>query len=482
MSQVFDRSKFRATKAATLKQADKETDSVVKNRSVLSGWIDIKTDGVHKLRIYPFHPDCGGDAFAEARVVHWLNVSNPERDKEGNVVNDPKTGKAKMKLGPKTIFSSKVHGDKNNKDVIEEYINFCKKLSKDNFPKDEAKQKEYLEPVNGGYGSKYKGILPKQSWIMYVDEIDVNGDKTFGRVEIGKAVKQRLNALAASEAANEPLGTDPFTDVETGRAVVITYNSKATQSQDYYMTEIDSSFDRKTQKANLYPLTDKEIDSFLKFPSLAEQYRNVYKVRDFRLALEGIKNFDDEHNMGVFQYEEFLDIVESISELYKEEAVQEDQRTGKDIDKMFTGKNKQTKVADVEREPDVFDDMDRQELKDYCKEERTGIIVINKMSDDEIRTKVRDWYNATQEEQEGEDEAEEVVAKAETTLKNKLSKVEESEQEEEVEEEDDGLPWKKDGTDRNQKTSTVVEKKEVAKSIKSAADRVAAIRNNLKKK
>lgn len=471
----FDRSKFKPTQVAAMKQADKDVEAVVKNRDASAGFIDIKKDGSHKLRIYPPHPDGGGNLFVETKVVNWLKVSVPERDKEGNIVNDSKNGKAKMKIGSKPIFNSKVHGD-TEKDVVEEYIKFAEKIAKENYPGDEKAQKEFLEPIYGGYNSKHDGIMPRTSWVMYVDKI-TDGSKAFGRVEIGKAVKQRLNAISASEGSNDPLGTDPFTDIVDGRAVIITYDSKATRSQDFYTTEIDSSFDKDTKMVNLYPLSDTDLDNFMKYPSLHSMFKNAYKKKDFDFAMEGLKNLDDEHKLGVFQYEEFLDICEEISNYYPEEE-QTAKADGSDIEAKFTDKRKPAAVAQkevkgtkpaakaivkkeevIEREPDAFDDMERDELKEFCRDNRTGIIVSNKMSEDDIRAKLRTWFQETQ--TTTSEETEEVEEQEEEEIQ------EEEEQEETASEKDD-LPF-----DVDPKTAT-------GKKV-DTKDRIAQIRKNLGK-
>jgi hypothetical protein len=464
----FDRSKFKATAASTLKQADKETEAVVRNKGVAAEYIDIKKDGVHKLRIYPYHPDGGGDAFAETKVVHWLSVMVPEKDGQGNIIKDT-AGNKQMKLGRKPIFNSRVHGS-TEKDIIEEYIKFAEKLSKDNYPGDEKRQKAFLEPIYGtpfikGRTRTHDGILAQQSWVMYIDEIFAD-HKDFGRVEIGRAVKQRLNAIAASEGANDPLGTDPFTDIETGRAVNITYNSKATKPQDYWTTELDTSFDKVSQKVNLYPLSDEDIDKFLKYPSLATLFKNVYKKRDYDLALEGIKNLDDQQfemvidgkketfTLGVFAYEEFLDICEEISNYYPEETAS--QESGVEVETEQLEEKKSVKTFTSKK--DDFDDMDREDLKVYARENKTGIVITPKMPDELVRNKIREWFDQNM--------------KAGATLKE-VETVTPLRETKGVEVADD-LPWDSKGQDKKKtENKEVVKKAEVVKeTTKERLDRL----------
>lgn len=469
---TFDRSQFKATKAANLKQADKELESIVKQKeSTTADYINIpekdkngkKLSGSYKIRIYPYHPDGGGNTFAESKVVHWLPVETEEKDKDGNIIMDAKTKQPKIRKYNKPYFNSRVHGTY-SRDVVEEYINFANKIAAETYPKDAQEQKKFLAPINGGYGTDFGGILATSSWAMYVDQIFDDGSKIFGRLEIGKAVKQRLNAIASNESANEPLGTDPFTDIVDGRAVIITYNANAEKAQDFYTTELDTSFDKVSKKVNLYPLSDEDLEKFLKYPSLHSQFRNVYKRKDFDNVIKSLKLFDDTHNIGVFQYDEFLDICEEISNHYPvdiEEVKREEMRDGKDIEKMFSGNGKKEVLSkkELSKSRDSFDDMDREELKDYCRSEKTGIIITNKMSDDDVRDKLREWFNVTQ-----------------------IQGITKSEKKVVVEDDStNDLPWDKDGNDVKKATLEKEEIKEDKKTFASTSSKIEELRKRLNK-
>lgn len=374
MAQAFDRSKFKATSTAELKKADSDNGNADFFKIV---------EGENRFRIYPYHPDGGGNTFAELKETHWLEIEVPVYE------NGKKTDKVERK--GRSIFNSITHGG-TPKDIIEEYINFAKGIAKDNFPNNQAEQDKFLDPIIGGFKSQYDGIVKQQKWTMYVDKLGLDGSKVFGQVEIGKAVKFRLNTLAANEASSDPLGTDPFTDLVDGRAINITYNKNASP-QEKYKTEFYAPLIPKGGgKITLFPISDEDLEKFMKVETLAKRFRNNYKLSDFDKAMNGLKYFDDKYKIGVFAHEAFMDIAEEISKYYPEpsqdEQQKEDQKNGQDINKMFTA----PKVTNPEA--DTFDEMDRQELKDFCKEQKTGIIVMNNTSDDEIRNKLREWYNS----------------------------------------------------------------------------------------
>jgi len=472
---AFDRSKFKATTSKTLKQKDEETQNLVSNKPNQADYINIpakdrngkKIDGTYTVRIYPFHPDGGGDTFCEVKGVHWLKVMSPKRDKDGKIQKDDKGNEIK-ELRPKPVFNSKIHGG-TPKDIVEEYIAFAEKVAKENFPTSLDKQKDFLAPIKGGFGTKFDGLLVRQTWVMYADLIGDDGKKTFGRLEVGRAVKQRLNAIAASESPNDPLGTDPFTDIVDGRAVKITYDGNAKKSQDYYTTEIDSTFDKVTKMIKLYPLSDEDLEKFLTYPSLASQFKNVYSKKDFNLAIEGLKNFDDEFKLGIFGYEAFLDIAEEIEAYYpdvenptdgegqEEEEVEEMKPVAKQptkakpiAKKPVVEEEEEIEEEEIAEEGDEFSEMSRNDLKIYIRDNKTGIVVTPKMSDEDVRNKLREWVNA-----DLNPEVEPEPAKAPKADPNEVK---------------GDLPWEKE------EEAPKAESKGM-----SAADRVAAMRNKLKK-
>ena len=432
---AIDRSKFKTSSAAAMKQADQETEAVVKNKeNVNADYLKI-TPGSNKFRIYPYHPDGGGDTFAEAKVIHWLPTEVAERDSNNNVVNDPKTGKPKLKRTSKPIFNSKIHAG-TKKDIVEEYISFAEKIAKETY-NDENQRKAFLEPIFGNFAKKVNGITARASWVVYADKIEGTGKKVFGRLEIGKAIKQRLNAIAANESSSEPLGTDPFTDINDGRAIVVIYNKEADKPQDYYITEIDSSFDKVSKMITLYPLTDEDLDKFEKYPSLASMLKNSYKRKDFDNALKGLKMFDDDNELGIFGYDEFLDTADEISQLYPEDG--------------------EAAVEAEEVSGDKFDQMNREELKAFIRDNKTGHVVRKEITDDMIRVQLREWELGDEESVE-EAVEEKVVSQTESNIST---------------DEAGDLPWEK-------KTEEATETLEEPKL--STKEKIALMRANMIKK
>lgn len=376
---AFDRSKFKATSVAAAKQADQEVEQITGKNGGRGPSADYHkiVDGIQIHRIYPPHPADGGQLYAVPKGVHWIPQEVPEFDKQGNIVKD-KNDNVITKVANRPIFNAKIHGGF-KKDIIEEYIAFAQKYADDTFT-NEKERKEYLDPIIGGFESKFDGIMLRQSWVMYTDLLEIGKDgnivrKALGRLDIGKAIKNRLNAIAATEAGNEPLGTDPFTDPEEGRAISIIYNKKATKPADYYTTELYAPLISGGKgQIRLYPLSDADLEKFETYPSLQKMFVGVYDRKTFDNAVKGLKMFDDEHELGIFAYEEFLDICEELSAEIPDNGSSE------------------AEAAD-EQEPDgkdEFDKMDRDELKAYIRTNKLNIVVNKQLDDDNVRDAIRE--------------------------------------------------------------------------------------------
>lgn len=408
----IDRSKFKdKTRASDLKTQDSIVENVIdkKNRGEYASYHKIE-NGDNVFRMYPPHPTDDEDesnSFIETVQKWWLPADVEDRDDDGNVKTDSK-GKPIIKRVRKTIFDARIHSSV-GKDICNEYVEFLSKILKGD-GLSQADIDEKMKPIYGHYSKnpseRVQGITGKPEWVAYADKI-VNGNSTFGRLSIGKAVKYRVNDIIAREEANEPIGTEatnPFTDIENGKALIITYNKDATKAQDYYKTEVDTSSEKVNLNGRMvlvqktYSLTDDQLEAFMKYPSLASQYKNSYTKRDFQLALQGLKILDDEEDFGVFQYDEFLEICEQLQDLYpehKEEPVEAE--TDSDEDDIEDDEETSDDSSDM------FSDMTRAELKVWNKENKTGIIVRQSMSDNELRDLLRTWVSEQDLEEEGEE-------------------------------------------------------------------------------
>jgi hypothetical protein len=393
---AIDRSKFKKTSASQLAQQDKELNKTMgKRERNNSNGHDID-EGINLFRIYPVHPDYAetdpNAVFAVPFVQTFLPAMVQEKDKEGKVIQE--NGKPKMKLSVRPVYNSKVHG-KTPKDLVEEYIKLSLQNAKE-MNLSEEDRKEYLKPIYGAFSKDPKkninGINYPQAWIVYADKY-ANGNPaatpSFDEWRIKKSIKERLNNLAAIEAASDPLGTDPFTDIEEGKGVKVVYNPNSETPQGYYTTELDNSSvseligNRTVKVQKTYPLTDAQLENFLSAEPLHTKYGKKLATRkNFEAQLTGLEMFDEKWQMGIFELPEWSKIVTECDSYYPENG-----------EAITTTPEDTTDASEDVSEPsgDEFDLMERKELQQFCKDNKTGILVRPALSDDDIREKLREW-------------------------------------------------------------------------------------------
>lgn len=422
---------------ASLEAADKELNKKLGRKSYDQNDDFIQfEDGGNLFRIYPAHgrPDPKNPdeiltvdehgvpyPFAEAIASTFVPAMYPKKDNDGNIIK--KDGLTVMNKSVKMVYSSTIHGKMGadgkpvSVDLIEEFIRLALKYADENFS-DKNDREEYLLPIYGKYSNdpakRVNGVYYSARWVMYVKKI-VAGETTIkcGRLDIGKSVKTRINKIAAIELENEPMGTDPFTDLDDGKAVKITYNPDATKSTDYYTTDLDNSTEeimhdnKKLKVVKTFPITDEELTAFADKDSLVDLYRNAFTRKDFDFQLAGLKMIDDEYDMNIFDTDEFQDIATEIVEHYPVEESTEEENLTEPI----------PHPAKKVEEPtgDKFDLMDRNELKAFAKENETGLIPKPRslMSDDDMRDELRIWELSNDVKVEETPEATEEVEKVE---------------------------------------------------------------------
>lgn len=417
------RNKLKATPVAALEQADQDLDKALGREDRGNSEYHKMKVGRNVFRIYPPHesvdPVTGlACSFAEPKVTTFLPAMVMDRDSEGKEQKD-EAGKTRMKMGSKPVFNATIHGKKNaagqpvSKDAVEEFIRLAGVKAGVEYPDSEEKRKEYLKYIYGIFSpipaNRINGITYRAAWVSYADRIVSGAPEKFALLEVGKAVKNRWNQIAALEAGDEPLGTDPFTDIDEGRATVIIYDDKAKKADDYYTTEIDNATEeevleggRKVKVQKTYPLTDDQIENLYKQPSLAKMYRNVFTRRDLDLQLWGLKEVDKKGKYGIFDTEEFQNIAETIASFYpvEEQSATEEEKgeqTSTSSEEVFetapVHETKKFEDMNLDKAKDDYDLMNRDELKEFCKDNNTGIVIKSQalMSDNDLRNRIREW-------------------------------------------------------------------------------------------
>lgn len=391
---ALDRSKFKPTKISANKEKDQAVDSAM-GRQGRGERADLHkiVPGKNYFRIYPPHPtDDENATYAEPVVRVFLPAIVEDKDEKGEVKMEK--GKPVMKRISKPIFNSRIHGD-TPKDLVEEYVNLGKRMAEDM----SGKTKDLFLVKLLGRFSKNKderlpGLLYKTNYAMYADKIEDGKMVKFARLEVGIAVKDGMNKASAVEGSDEVISVDPWTDPEDGRAVVIDYNDKASKPADYYNVQIDNLTTKNANKqlvVRTFPLSDEQLENYLKYPSLASLYKKAFKRRDFELQLAGLELFDAEYELGIFASSEFDEIVQEINEYYSFD----DEKT-EEVKQPITSQNagveeveEEEVVAEEEEAADELDLMSRVELRNTNTTEQLGIRILTTMSDDTLREAIR---------------------------------------------------------------------------------------------
>ena len=393
------RSQLKATSIKRLqKQIDEDNAMVGAQNS--TEYLNLEDGKTVKIRIFPGHP--GVQDFYVAKKCYWLSF----------VGDDGETHRG-------TVLDSKVHG-KTKFDVVEEYVKWAKKKIGNDADK--------LEALVGN-GPKSNSLNPQYSWLCYADKI--NGDDQLRAKiwEFKKMVRDAMNKLAFSEDEDEVIEVDPFTDPDEGLPIMVTYrkNPNKKKGENFYEVAFP-------KKVSARPLTDEEIEYFMTLKPLNE-ILSKYGMKDFERALEGLQNFDEENEIGLFDDEDWIEHLEEIKAQYDSDDSEEDSAPKKKTAVKKAVKKAYAKSEDDEEEEkdeaddeeedeeeendedgDEFDSMDRVALKKYITANGLEISVKKSMSDDDLRNAIRaaaksDDADEAEDEEEDDETEEEAPAK-----------------------------------------------------------------------
>lgn len=382
----FDRSKYKASKVDAFIDAEKDHPS---GRDGRPGYLSI-TDGFNLFRLYPAH-DPENESWIYPKVVSWLPVKSKGKDGETEIKGKP-------------IFNAKIHAGW-EKDLVEEYIEHLRAKLQKKF----STKKEVQNAMAPVYDSKNKtAINPKWGYIVYADKLkglDVKKDKIFGRLEIKVSMKKQMNVLCASEDVDEPIETDPFTDPDTGLPIEVMKDTSL-DANEMYKLKLRQDFIKEGKdkgKVKFFPLSDDDLLAFEKVETLASQFKDCFKRQDFDAQLAGLEYFDKKFKFGLFQDEDFIDVVEELSGWA--ESLEERQTDSDKENKTPEGNEEAGETSD-----DQFTEMDRKELKQFIAKNKLGIVVVPSMSEDDIREHIREAIETPEPAEEEPEEPEEPEA------------------------------------------------------------------------
>lgn len=400
------RDKFKPTKVADLKKNVTVEDADFGNGMYLK-----ITPGKNRFRLMPSHKP--GANFYTLRAFYWLkNYTDDGSDNDTYKV---------------TVLSAKHHYPGATMDLVDEYARHAKSYIEE---RDDLEPEEKAARFSSITDWK-AGLNMTRAWDAYALKI-IGDQRNFGLLEFNKIVRDKLNNEAMLEDGDDPIEVDPFTDVDTGRPFNLSYDKDQRKVENRYVIKLNSQ---------PFPLTDDELELLDKSKPLDTLFQ--YSQKDWERALEGLKIFDDENEIGLFESDEWLEKVGLIRKQFdftkkkvqESDEVQEKQQTtapkSKTVSKQpITAKttatapqNKKsvpppTVVEDEDEEDededeisndDGLDSMDRDALKaqialvlaeDQTEETSAFFRIKKSMSDEVLREKIREYRNRIVEDEE----------------------------------------------------------------------------------
>lgn len=300
----FDRNKYRAASLQTVQSATKEAKKYDTYYGKGKGdyapfWKN--RDGITIKRVLPAHEP--GDSPYVPMLTAKLDCEVEKKDENGKV-----TGK---EVKQKKIFIATLHG-KMPFDIIDEYIKRVYELAEE--IQDSDDKKKFLNPITGyRMGGKWVwGIRPQREYIYYAlieGKIyrDALKPKQMEAINKESADLCEQNETAAIDVFSDPTNGFPIqydrSKDEKGKTVetLKSLPLKRSQGWDDYFSE--------------HAVSDKVLEELETYPSLKKMYVDCYSKRDFELALDGLKRFDEANSYKIFADEDFLDKVEEMSRL-----------------------------------------------------------------------------------------------------------------------------------------------------------------------
>lgn len=401
------RSQFKATSGKVVEKSIEESSiSGSKNE-----YINLKDGEKLRLRIFPYHPGSKSESFNLRRNCYWLT----RLDKEGSY------RRAK-------VADSRMHGG-TAMDIVDEFIKF----TKSKFSDDPDKMKLFARDSKNSIGLE-------MTWVCYAALVEDDEPLVPKIWEFKKQMFQSLSDLMRDEEDDSVIELDPFSDPDEGKCILASY--KKTPDKSKGETHYSARF--PTKGTITRPITDEELEKFSKMPSLEEIFMG-YDLDTFEYVLECLQATDEEHSLGVFEEDEWLEIVEKVRSQYsstgkKSKSVDEDEEEERPTKstKVTASKTTKTKPVDEDDEDeddeapkskseDGLDDLDRRELKMVISKESLAITVKKSMSDDDIRSLIRverakiEDEDVAEDEEPEEEEAEEKPKKlTKESLKERL--------------------------------------------------------------
>lgn len=464
----FDRSKFKKQLVEDLDSEVKQAEKTMrKGGKSYTGFATVQK-GKNTFRVAPSM----GKAYVACKMSK-LRVEVPTYDENGNV-----TGK---EAKDKNIFCADVHGRNllKGKDPIVLYCDYVRKKASEEY-QDDTERRKYLNPIMGyKKGNKFVwGINPTLAYVCYVYQ----GNKDFARLQLYGTWMNRIKEISVEQSDDDTVSFDIFSQMEGAYPLVITMGEddkgKKTYSLSAGIPKKGQSWDEFFEET---AIPDEDMEYFLnEVPSLEEIYKDSYRAKDFEMALDGLKRFDEENNYDIFSDDEFLNEIEEMAAMLPDDSQsEEDKKTpfdeDEDEEEKPAPKKQVAKAPAAEKAAKVAScpplSKTKAFLSQYINEEYPGM----EIPSDLTITELREWYDLAQKGEAlpfPEDEEEDTEQEYETESDDDQTKDEpekETDEEQPSAQEEEESPIDEEQTDNDEK-------------LLEAKKRLQALKARMKKK
>lgn len=309
----FDKSKFKKQSIedveAEVKQAEK---TMYKGSKSYTGFATVQK-GKNVFRVVP----AMGKAYVACKMSK-LHVEVPTYDENGKV-----TGK---EVKDKNVLCADIHGKNllKGKDPIVLYCDYVRKKASEEY-QDDAERRKFLNPIMGyKKGNKFVwGINPTLAYVCYVYQ----GSKDFARLQLYGTWMKRMKEISVEMSDDETVSFDIFSQLEGAYPLVITMGEDDKGKKTY---SLSAGIPKKGQTWDEFfeetVIPDEDMEYFLnEVPTLEEIYKDVYSQKDFNMALDGLKRFDEENGYDIFADDVFLTEIEEMAALIPEKGSKDDE-------------------------------------------------------------------------------------------------------------------------------------------------------------
>lgn len=339
----FDRSKFKKQSIedveAEVKQAEK---TMYKGGKSYTGFATVQK-GKNVFRVVP----AMGKAYVACKMSK-LRVEVPTYDANGKV-----TGK---EVKDKNVFCADIHGKNllKGKDPIVLYCDYVRKKASEEC-QDDVERRKFLNPIMGyKKGNKFVwGINPSLAYVCYVYQ----GSKDFARLQLYGTWMNRIKEISVEMSDDETVSFDIFSQLEGAYPLVITMGEddkgKKTYSLSAGVPKKGQSWDEFFEET---AIPDEDMEYFLnEVPTLEEIYKDVYSQKDFNMALDGLKRFDEENGYDIFADDGFLTEIEEMAAMIPDEDSKNDEGEEDEAPKKTKSTSKSKKVEEPETDEEKPD-------------------------------------------------------------------------------------------------------------------------------